>query len=64
VQLTEEFLRALCQNAGFTLHVNVPYGNNAHHMTEAIFKGLARVMFHAMTISARQVGIPSTKGVI
>jgi len=64
VQLTQEFLRAFCQHAGLTLHVNVPYGSNAHHMTEAVFKGLARALFHAATISPRQVGIPSTKGVI
>jgi len=64
VQLTEEFLRAFAQNAGITLHVNVPYGNNAHHITEAVFKGLARALYHAMLISSRQVGVPSTKGVI
>ena len=64
VQLTEEFLRAFCQQAGITMHVNVPYGNNAHHITEAIFKGFARALFHAVTISPRQLGVPSTKGVI
>jgi len=64
VQLTEEFLRAFCSNAGITLHVNVPYGTNAHHVTEAIFKGLARALYHAILIVSRKLGIPSTKGVI
>ena len=64
VQLTEEFLRAFCQHAGITLHVNVPYGTNAHHISEAIFKGMARALFHAILISPRQMGVPSTKGVI
>ena len=63
-QLTEEFLRAFCSNAGITLHVNVPYGSNAHHVTEAIFKGLARALYHAILIVSRKLGIPSTKGVI
>ena len=64
VQLTEEFLRAFCTNAGITLHVTVPYGTNAHHITEAIFKGLARALYHAVVITSRKIGIPSTKGVI
>jgi len=64
VQLTEEFLRAFAGNAGITLHVNVPYGTNAHHISEAIFKGLARALYHAMIIVSRKIGIPSTKGVI
>jgi len=64
VQLTEEFLRAFCSNAGITLHVNVPYGTNAHHVTEAIFKGLARALYHAILMVSRKLGIPSTKGVI
>lgn len=64
VQLTEEFLRAFCTNAGITLHVNVPYGTNVHHITEAIFKGLARALYHAVLIASRKIGVPSTKGVI
>jgi len=64
VQLTEEFLRAFSHNAGITLHVTVPYGRNSHHICEAIFKGLARALYHAMLITSRKMGIPSTKGVI
>jgi len=64
VQLTEEFLRALAHNAEITLHVTVPYGKDAHHISESIFKGLARALYHAMLISSRMTGVPSTKGVI
>ena len=64
VQLTEEFLRAISHNAGITLHVTVPYGRNSHHVCEAIFKGLARALYHAITVTSRKAGIPSTKGMI
>lgn len=60
--LTEEFLRAFAFNAGITLHVCVLYGNNTHHMIEAIFKGLARALDEATQIDARVEDVPSTKG--
>ena len=62
--LTEEFLRALVANAGMNLHVNVPYGKNTHHITEAIFKGLAKALDKATRIDPRRTDVPSTKGVI
>jgi len=62
--LTEEFLRALVANAGINLHVNVPYGKNTHHITEAIFKGLAKALDKATRIDPRRTDVPSTKGVI
>ena len=40
-ELIKEFLEAFTVNAGLNLHVDVPYGENAHHIAEAIFKGLA-----------------------
>ena len=43
-ELIEEFLKAFTTNAGINLHVNVPYGTNAHHIAEAIFKGLAKAL--------------------
>ena len=63
-QLTEEFLRAFASNAGMNLHVNVPYGKNTHHITEAIFKGLAKALDMAVAIDPRRVDVPSTKGMI
>ena len=62
--LTEEFLRALVANAGINLHVNVPYGRNTHHITEAIFKGLAKALDKATRIDPRRTDVPSTKGVL
>ena len=62
--LTEEFLEALVANAGINLHVNVPYGRNTHHITEAIFKALAKALDKATRTDPRRTDVPSTKGVI
>jgi imidazoleglycerol-phosphate dehydratase len=63
VQLVEEFLRALCREAGINLHVNVPYGSNDHHIAEAIFKAYAQAFRTAKQIDPRRRGqVPSTKG--
>ena len=61
--VTEEFFRAFATNAGITLHISVPYGANAHHEIEAIFKAVA----HAMSIAVRpnaDGSVLSTKGVL
>jgi imidazoleglycerol-phosphate dehydratase len=63
-QLVEEFLRAVVTHAKITLHVNVPYGQNDHHISEAIFKALARALKMAVAIDPRAGGVPSTKGVL
>jgi imidazoleglycerol-phosphate dehydratase len=63
--LTEEFLQALCRSAGLSLHVHLLYGSNAHHCVEAIFKGVARSLGHAVALDPRGgEEIPSTKGVL
>ena len=64
VDLVEDFLQALVSGAGITLHVNVPYGRNTHHMVEAIFKSLGRALREAVSIDPRVKGVPSTKGKI
>ena len=64
VGLTEEFLQALCRGGGVTLHVRLLAGRNAHHCTEAIFKGLARALGKAVSIDPRGGGVPSTKGTL
>lgn len=61
--VTEEFFRAFAMNACITLHVSVPYGANAHHEIEAIFKAVA----HAMQIAVKpntDGSVLSTKGVL
>lgn len=63
-ELVVEFLRALAHNAGLTLHVKLLHGSNAHHIIEAIFKGLGRALGQAVARDPRRVAIPSTKGVL
>jgi imidazoleglycerol-phosphate dehydratase len=63
-QLTVEFLRALAQQAGLTLHVEVLYSDDTHHLIEAVFKGLARALEQAVRRDPRVKGIPSTKGLL
>jgi imidazoleglycerol-phosphate dehydratase len=63
-ELTEDFLQAFSSNAGITLHVNVPYGRNGHHVIEAVFKALAKALAQAVALEPREKGIPSTKGVL
>ena len=63
-ELIKEFLEAFTVNAGLNLHVDVPYGENAHHITEAIFKGLAKALDRATKIDERTDEVPSTKGVL
>jgi imidazoleglycerol-phosphate dehydratase len=63
-QWCEEFFRALAMNAGFTLHISMLYGENTHHIIEAIFKAAARAIREAVSIDPRLEGVPSTKGVL
>ena len=63
-QLVEEFLRAFSVHAGCNLHAEILYGRDAHHMAEAIFKGLAKATDAACQIDPRVTGIPSTKGTL
>lgn len=62
VDLVEDFLQAFTSQSGITLHVNVPYGRNIHHIIEAVFKGLGRALREAVSIDPRVKGLPSTKG--
>ncbi len=61
--VTEEFWRAFATNAGITLHINVPYGSNAHHQIEAIFKAVAHALKIAVTQN-KDGSVLSTKGVL
>ncbi len=63
-ELIKEFLEAFTVNAGLNLHVDVPYGENAHHIAEAIFKGIAKALDRATRIDERTNDVPSTKGVL
>ena len=62
-ELVREWFQAFAINAGVTLHVETLYGDNAHHIAESCFKGLARALRSAVTIDPREEGrVPSTKG--
>ncbi len=60
--LIEHFFEALATHCGMTLHINVPYGKNPHHILEAIFKAFGKALEGATRINVRMKGIPSTKG--
>ena len=60
--LIEDFFQAFVSNSNITLHINVLYGRNIHHMIEAVFKGLGRALREAVAVNPRVKGIPSTKG--
>jgi len=64
LELVEEFFRALCNHARMTLHINLLYGRNSHHMVESVFKGLGRALGEAVAFDERSAGIPSTKGIL
>ncbi len=62
-ELVREFFQAFAIHAAMTIHVETLYGENAHHIAESSFKGLARALRGAVALDARQKGaIPSTKG--
>jgi imidazoleglycerol-phosphate dehydratase len=62
VELTEDFFRGLAMNAGLTLHLSVPYGRNAHHIVEALFKATARALAQSVVVDPAVRGVLSTKG--
>ncbi len=63
-QLIKEFWRAMSLHGGMTLHIEVPYGDNTHHIIEAIFKAAGRALDIATQPEPRAQGAPSTKGVL
>lgn len=63
-ELTEEFFRAVAGGAKMTLHVDIRYGSNVHHMIEAAFKAFARALRVAISIDPDEKGVPSTKGTL
>ncbi len=60
--LAVEFLQALVNHSGATLHIRLMSGRNAHHIIEALFKGLAKAFDMATQIDERVKGVPSSKG--
>src|SRR5664279_5379703 len=64
-ELVREFFQAFTTHAAMNIHVETLYGENAHHIAESSFKGLARALRAAVALDPRQKGaIPSTKGTL
>lgn len=63
-QLVAEFFRALSTHARAAIHLNLLYGDNAHHQVEALFKAAARAFAEAVRVDPRVQGVRSTKGVL
>ena len=62
LDLLKDFFRAFAFNGDVTLHVNLHYGENLHHISEAVFKAVGRALAEATRLNPRIEGAPSTKG--
>jgi len=60
--LPHEFYAAFANQLGMNLHIDVPRGENPHHIIEACFKAFARAMDTATQVDPRVQGVLSTKG--
>jgi imidazoleglycerol-phosphate dehydratase len=63
-ELAREFFGGFASSALCNLHLEVRYGENAHHIVEALFKAFARATRAAVAVDPRVVGVPSTKGTL
>lgn len=63
-ELAREFFGGFAGAALCNLHLECRYGENAHHIVEAMFKAFARAMRQAATLDPRVQGVPSTKGTL
>ena len=64
LDLLKDFFRAFAMNAMLNLHVNLHYGENLHHIAEAIFKAFGRALAEASRLNPRIEGVLSTKGAL
>jgi len=64
VELVQEFFRAFANKSGATLHINLMYGDNTHHVIEAIYKAFGQALDEATALDERIAGVRSTKGTL
>ena len=65
VELVKEFFRALVNEAGMTLHIELISGDDPHHAAESIFKAFGKALDDATGLEKRRQGaVPSTKGIL
>ena len=62
MELVEEFFKSLVFNFKIAAHIVYKRGKNRHHIIESAFKSFAVALRRAL--SFRDIGIPSTKGVL
>lgn len=60
--LIKEFFKSFSDHSGITLHINLMYGKNGHHIVEGVFKAFARAFKEAITVHETIEGVLSTKG--
>lgn len=61
--LVKEFFRSFTNAIGANVHATIEYGEEPHHIAEALFKGLGRALDVCCQIDPRHTGkVPSTKG--
>ena|SRR5450631_33955 len=63
-ELAREFFGGFTSTALCNLHMQVHYGENAHHILEGLFKAFARALRTALAVDPREVSVPSTKGTL
>lgn len=63
-QMAREFFYALSYAAGMNLHLKILYGENDHHMMEALFKAFAKALDAATRFDPRITDVLSTKGLL
>jgi imidazoleglycerol-phosphate dehydratase len=64
VELVKEFFKAFADKSGACLHVNLMYGQNTHHIIEALYKAFGQALDEATLLDDRITGVRSTKGVL
>lgn len=64
IQMVREFFYAVSYSAGMNLHIRELYGENDHHIIEAMFKAFAKALDMACGYDARITDVWSTKGTL
>jgi imidazoleglycerol-phosphate dehydratase len=63
--LAREFFQAFANEGRCNLHLELLYGDEPHHIVEALFKAFAQAVDAACQRDPRRAGqIPSTKGIL
>ena len=61
-EMIEHFFKSMAENLKANIHIEILYGRNNHHRSEAIFKSFALSLREAVARNPRIGGVQSTKG--